>query len=161
MHTYQVRWPDDPSARVLPSLADFRFNDALDLARYAELDWLIPWWTSPEIWHLADDGAFQCGSKGSSLDSVRRFAENPSALLRCRKTVLDEPCPDRWLIIEPRHPLLQEWYRVDEADAQAFLTLRRRLAIEHRINLLDVIVFDQDFHWWSLHELTSGTTKWS
>ena len=35
-----------------------------------------------------------------------------------------------------------------------------RLADEHGITLLDVMVFDQEFHWWSLHELTSGTTRW-
>jgi hypothetical protein len=160
MHTYHPRWPDDRAARTLPNLGDFRFNDALDLARYAELDWLITWRTWPDVWHLADDGAFRCGSKGSSLDSVRTFAEDPSALLRCRETVLDQPCPDRWLVIEPRHPWREDQYRVDEGDAQAFLTLRRGLADDHGITLLDVVVFDQELHWWSLHELTSGTTKW-
>jgi hypothetical protein len=25
----------------------------------------------------------------------------------------------------------------------------------------DVMVFDQEFHWWSLHELTSGTMTWT
>jgi hypothetical protein len=87
MHTYQGRWPDDHSERVLPRLFDFRFSDALDVARYAELD------------------------------------------------------------------------QVDESDAHAFLDLRQGLA-RHGITLLDVMVFDQEFHWWSLHELTSGTTRW-
>ena len=160
MHTYYPRWADDPAARVLPNLADFRFKDAIDVVRYAELDWLVTWRTWPDVWHLDDDGRFRCSSKGSSLDSVRRFAENPSALLRCREIVLAEPCPDRWLIIEPRHPWRKDRYRVDEGDALAFVALRRRLADEHGITLLDVMVFDQEFHWWSLHELTSGTTRW-
>ena len=158
MHTYQGRWPDDHSERVLPRLADFRFNDALDVARYAELDWLIPWRTWPEVWHLDDDGAFQCGSKGTSLDSVQTLAEDPADMLRCREVDLDWPCPDRWLVIEPRHPW-NDPYQVDESDAQAFLDLRQGLA-RHGVTLLDVMVFDQEFHWWSLHELTSGTTRW-
>jgi hypothetical protein len=159
MHTYQPRWADDPAARVLPSLADFRFNDALDVVRYAELDWLVTWRTWPDVWHLDDGGGFRCSSKGSSLDSVRALAEDPIGMLRCRQIELDHPCPDRWLVIEPRHPWLEDRYRVDEGDAQAFLTLRRGLG-EHGIVLLDVMVFDQEFHWWSLHELTSGTTRW-
>jgi hypothetical protein len=117
MHTYQRRWADDPSARVLPRLSDFRFNNALDVVLYAELDWLVTWRTYPDVWHLDDDGTFRCGSKGSSLDSVRGFAENPSTLLRCREVVLDEPCPDRWLVIEPHHPWRKDRYRVDEGDA--------------------------------------------
>ena len=47
-----------------------------------------------------------------------------------------------------------------EDDARAFLRLRRGLA-RHGVVLLDVMVFDQEFHWWSLHELTSGTTTWT
>jgi hypothetical protein len=160
MHTYQPRWPADPAVRVLPNLGDFHFRGALDVAAYAELDWLIPWRTWPEIWHLGDDGGFRCGSKGSSLDSVHTFAASPEDLLRCREVELDEPCPDRWLVIEPRHPWRKERYRVDEGDGQAFVTLRRSLDDDYGITLLDVMVFDQEFHWWSLHELTSGSMTW-
>ena len=161
MHTYYPRWADDPAARVLPNLADFRFNDAIDVVRYAELDWLVTWRTWPDVWHLDDDGAFRCSSKGSSLDSVRRLAEDPIDMLRCREIELDQPCPDRWLD-----------HRAAPSVAQGPVSRRRgrragvphpparRLADEHGIVLLDVMVFDQEFHWWSLHELTSGTPRW-
>lgn len=26
--------------------------------------------------------------------------------------------------------------------------------------LLDAVVFDDDGHWWSMHELTTGSTRW-
>ena len=157
MHTYQPRWTDDPSY-PLPRLTDFRFGDALDVARYAELDPVLTWRTYPDVWHLDDEGAFRCESKGSSFDSVRRFAAEPRHMLACRQTKVGYPCPDRWLVIEPRHPWMH-WYRVDEGDAQAFIDLRRGLH-ELGITLLDVMVFDQECRWWSLHELTSGTTRW-
>jgi hypothetical protein len=158
MHTYRRRWADDPAARVLPEIADFIFTNALDVVAYAELDWLVAWNTWPEVWHLDASGAFCCGSRGSSLDSVRTFAADPSDLLACREIELDDPCPDRWLVLESRHPW-HDTYHVGEKDPRAFLMRRRRLG-QHGIALLDVMAFDQDFYWWSLHELTSGTTTW-
>lgn len=110
------------------------------------------------IWHLDHDGMFACCSKGSSLDSVRTYAERPGALLRCRETDLGYECPDRWVILEPRHPG-DDCYEVTEGDAAAFVTLRRLLG-ELGVSLLDVVVFDQERHWWSMHELTTGTTIW-
>jgi hypothetical protein len=159
MHSYQRRWADDPTARTSPHLGDFRFRSPLDVVAYAELDPLITWRTYPDVWHLDESGSFRCGSRGSSLDSVRRLAADPAAMLRCRDIELAERCPDRWLVIEPRHKWLGDDYRVSEGDAQAFLELRRGLA-EHGVTLLDLMVFDQEFHWWSLHELTTGTTTW-
>ena len=126
MHSYQRRWADGP-AGTLPKLAVFHFGSALDVVRWAELDPVLTWRTYPDVWHLDEAGAYRCGSRGSSLDSVRTFAADPDAMLECRLVELDEPCSDRWLVIEPRH----EWmdpYRVDEGDAQAFLTLRKGLA---------------------------------
>ena len=90
---------------------------------------------------------------------MRTYADRPRDLLRCREVPVPEPCPDRWVIIEPRHPWLGDAYKVTEDDARAFLVLRRRLA-RAGVVLLDVMVFDQEFHWWSLHELTTGTTRW-
>jgi len=29
------------------------------------------------------------------------------------------------------------------------------------INLIDAMVFDDDGHWWSLHELTTGSLAWN
>jgi hypothetical protein len=159
MHSYQRRWPDDLSTAALPDISEPRFRDALDVARFAELDWLLAWRTWPEVWHLDDDGAFCCASRGSSLDSVRTFAKDPLAMLDCRLVPTGGPCPNRWLVIESRHPYHQ-LYHPDEGDAAAFVTLRQELA-DFGITLLDVMVFHQEFHWWSLHELTSGTTAWT
>jgi hypothetical protein len=48
---------------------------------------------------------------------------------------------------------------VTEGDGQAFVRLRSGLA-EFGVHLLDVVVFDQEHHWWSFHELTSGGAEW-
>jgi hypothetical protein len=160
MHTYQRRWPEVFSDWRGPRRGSIQFRDALDVAHYAELDPVLAWRTWPEVWHLDDEGRFRCSSRGSSLDSVREFAKRPAEMLLCREEPVDPPCPSRWLVIEPRHPWLGDRYEVSEDDARAFLRLRRGLAC-HSIVLLDVMVFDQEFHWWSLHELTSGTTTWT
>ena len=160
MHTYQRRWPEDMSDWTPPEFEGLQFRDAQDVAHYAELDPVVAWRTWPEVWHLDDEGRFRCSSKGSSLDSVHRFAKRPADMLRCREVSVEPPCPSSWLVIEPRHPWLGDRYQVSEDDARAFLRLRRGLA-RHGILLLDVIVFDQAFHWWSLHELTTGSTTWT
>ena len=51
-------------------------------------------------------------------------------------------------------------YDVTEGDAQAFIALRSSLA-RFGITLLDVVIINEEFQWWSLHELTSGTTAWN
>ncbi len=92
------------------------------------------------------------------MDSVRTLAARPDKLLECRETDLGYPCPDRWVMIEPRHEW-HRWYRVGEGDAESFMALRQSL-VEYRVALLDVVVFDQECHWWSLDEMTSGSTTW-
>ena len=158
MHTYEQRCSDDPARRTLPKLGDFRFTGPLDVVAYAELDPVLKWRNSPEVWHLDSNGRFRCGSQGSSFDSVRTFADDLDGLLACRQTALGWPCPNRWLILESRHPW-HEPYEVDEGDGRAFLSLRRAL-VGYGITLVDVMVFDQEFHWWSLHELTTGSPTW-
>jgi hypothetical protein len=81
-------------------------------------------------------------------------------MLGCRETPVYPPCPNNWVMLEPRHPYQEDEYEVSEEDARAFIILRGRLAV-YGISLLDVVVFDQDRHCWSLHELTSGTTAWT
>ena len=49
---------------------------------------------------------------------------------------------------------------VTEGDAQSFIALRSSLA-RFGITLLDVVIINEEFQWWSLHELTSGTTAWN
>lgn len=160
MHSYQRQWPDDGSDWTPPSPSDFRFRDARDVATFAAMDALTTWYTYPHVWHLDRSGRWHCCSKGSSIDSVRRFAEAPEYMLECRLTSVDHPCPDYWVVLEPRHRWDPECYEVTEGDAQAFVVLRRELA-RLGVTLLDVVVFDEDFHWWSLHELTSGSTEWT
>jgi hypothetical protein len=160
VHTYEKRWCDGQDDGCYPELKDFLFTGPLDVVRFAELDPAVTWRTWPEVWHLDDDGAFCCASRGSSFDSVRTFADDPAGMLRCREIELDDSCPNRWLVIESRRPHRKASYRPDEGDAQAFVELRRGLG-RFGITLLDVMIFDQEFHWWSLHELTSGKTSWS
>lgn len=126
----------------LPAGARHRWN-----LRFAELDPVTTGRTWPLLWHLDDDGVICCESAASSFGSARTFAVRPGELLACRETDLGYSCPDRWVMIEPRH----EWHRwwVGEGDAEAFVTLRREL-VRRGITLLDVVVFDQERHWWCL-----------
>ena len=160
MHSYQRRWPDDRSDWDPPSPADYTYRDARDLAEFASLDPLTLWRTWPEVWHLDDAGRWHCCSRGSSLDSVRRFAEAPAHMLDCRLQDTGERCPDFWVVVEPRTKWHPERSEVAEADAQSFVSLRGSLA-RFGISLLDVVIFQEDFRWWSLHELTSGSTAWT
>ena len=156
MHTYDrpTTCPDP-----FPSLAEFRFADALDVVAYAEIDLSIGKLTWPETWHLDDDGVMQCAVKGSSLDTLIRWAYDPSDLVRSRGEGRDEDggCTDRWLIVDSRPVGFRD--APDEADTWAFLELRQQLA-SIGVKLLDAVVFDDAGHWWSMHELTSGTTAW-
>ena len=146
--------------RATPQLTSFVYRDALDVVRYSELEPLTTWYTYPHAWHLDDGGVWRCCSKGSSFDSVRRYADEPEIMLHCRETPVKPPCPNNWVMLEPRRPYREDEYQVSEEDARAFIILRGRLAV-YGISLLDVVVFDQDKHWWSLHEVTSGTTAWT
>jgi len=159
MHQYERQWPDDRSDWSPPSPTDFTYRDARDVARYAASNSLTTWCTWPDIWHLDVGGNWHCCSQGSTLDSVQRFAEAPRRLLDCRAMPTGDRCPDHWVVIEPRHPYLLQTYDVTEADVEAFLVLRQSLATLG-VNLLDVLVVHQDYRWWSLHELTTGTTAW-
>lgn len=101
MHSYQPLWPEDRKSWKPPSPADFTYRDALDVGRFAALDPLTTWHTCPHIWHLDDKGRWRCCSKGSSLDSVQSFAEDPADLLACRRTRTGNRCPNYWVILEP------------------------------------------------------------
>jgi len=160
MHSYRPRWPADRSDWEPPSPADFTYRDARDVAEFASIDALTTWYTYPHVWHLDERGRWHCHSKGSSLDSVRRFAQSPEHMLQCRLVPTDEPCPDYWVVIEPRQRWHGDRYDVTEGDAQAFIALRSSLA-QFGITLLDVVIINEEFQWWSLHELTSGTTAWN
>lgn len=71
-----------------------------------------------------------------------------------------EVCPDYWLLADFRHERWDRRLEVTEADAAAFVRLRKGLA-RHGVRLLDAIVIADDRpRWWSLNELTTGTTEW-
>ena len=160
MHSYQPRWPEDRTDWEPPSPANFTYRDARDVAEFASIEPLTTWRTWPEVWHLDHTGRWCCCSKGSSLDSVRRFAETPERMLECRLESTGEPCPDYWVVLEPRRKWHPDRHEVTEEDAHSFSVLRRSLAL-FGITLLDVVIFHEDFRWWSLHELTFGSTAWT
>ncbi len=160
MHTYEAVGPED-ELEELPDIGTFRFNDALDVVEWARRDRTIGWRTWPEVWHLDDEGRFTCSSRGDSLDSIRSWAKKLGSLeVGRREGVADGGCAPRWLIIESRPLLRTEGTTVDERDAQCFLTLRRKM-VRLGVVVVDAMIFDDECHWWSLHELTSGSTRWS
>lgn len=143
-----------------PDLGSFRFRRAEDVVELARLDPFIGTATYPDVWHLDRDGEMTCRSQASSLDSLQRWAVDPWSLLMSRATGLsDGGCTPDWILIEPRPAWRHPTSVVDESDAAAFLRLRGVLA-RVGVNLLDAVIFDDAQHWWSLHELTSGTTTW-
>lgn len=158
MHTYELRaTPDDP----LLEITTYRFRDALNVVAYAERDRLIGWATWPDVWHLDDEGRFGCYYKGSSLDSLERWAVDPMPLLRSRACGVSssEGCRDRWVVVDSKPRWLWDQPIVSEATVAAFLMVRDGLK-PVGVTLLDAVVFDDQRHWWSIHELMTGTTAW-
>jgi hypothetical protein len=159
VHTFTQPAIEDCDIDAIPSIEAFRFRGPIDVVARAEVDPGFGRFTWPEVWHLDEDGELQCYFDGSSCDSIARWAEEPWDLFVSRRYGLaDGGCPDRWLIIEHR----PRWRRpagVTEADAAAFAKVREHLA-GIGVTLVDCMVFDDDGHWWSLHELTSGTLDW-
>lgn len=155
MHTYERRWTDDSP---IPDIETYQFADALDVVALAEVDRLLGWKTWPEVWHLDDEGRFRCYFKASTLDSLQRWADDPWPLHRSRAEGLTEGgCPDRWLIVDSRPRGIRD--PVDDTDAVAFLRVREDLR-SIGLTLVDAVVFDDQGHWWSMHEQTCGTTRW-
>lgn len=157
MHRFSS--PADPD-HPLPRTEDFRFNDALDVIDYACLEGTFHWRTWTEVWHLDDHGAFTCYAKLSSFRGIRDYAEDPWPFCEMRRTAQEEGgCGTRWLINEPR---LTGRRRPppDEGDVRAFQQLRHIVA-DMGVNLVDCMLWSDEFRCWSLHELTSGTTRWA
>jgi hypothetical protein len=159
VHTYDrvARSDADLSS---PGIDTYRFTSAEDVVAFARLNPYIGGVTWPEVWHLDEHGAFTCYYQADSLSSLKAWAADPSALLRSRWEGLKAGCcPDDWLIIDSR-----PWSRfgddiVDEGDAVAFGIVRRELA-SIGVRLVDALVFDDDGHWWSMRELTTGELSW-
>jgi hypothetical protein len=144
-----------------PSIEAYRFRDALDVVALAQVDRCIGWKTWLEVWHLDGDGALACYYKASTLDSMQAWADDPAPLQRSRiEGLRSGGCGDQWLVVDSRPTWLHKPPTTDESDVEAFVRLRPALAA-FGVALLDVVIFDDDQHWWSLHELTAGTTAWS
>lgn len=157
MHRYSS--PSDPQRR-LPKIQDFRFDDALDVIEYASIEGMFDWRTWSEVWHLDATGRFRCYGKLSSFTTVRDLVDDPFELLEMRRQGLVQGgCPDHWLINEPRQ-LRYGGEAPDEPDVAAFLALRTMLA-DVGVDLVDCMLWADDLRCWSLHELTSGTTRWA
>jgi len=158
MHTYELRaTPLDP----LPDITTYRFHDALDVVAYAARDLVIGSKTWPEVWHLDDEGRFCCYCKGSSLDSLERWAVDSTPLVRSRACGVSssDGCADGWVVVDSKPSWLRGEPIVTEATVAAFLMVRDRLALLG-VTLLDAVIFDDLRHWWSIHELITGTTAW-
>ena len=159
MHRYE-RLNTELNDPCAPPIEAFRFRAALDVVALAQVDRTIGWKTWPEVWHLDEEGAFACYYKGSTLDSIRQWATDPSPLHRSRiEGLRTTGCADRWVIVDSRPTWLHGGTATDESDVEAFLRLRPTLQA-FGVSLLDVVIFDDDQRWWSLHELTAGTTLW-
>ena len=161
MHTYERIPQPDPLPPGFFDIDTHPFRCPDDVVDWARRHPTVGWMTWPEAWHLDENGTFCCYSKGSSLDSLKGWADDASDLRRAREEGLRTGgCADSWLIIDSRPRWRRDGPTVDEGDVEAFLRLRPRLTALG-VTLVDVMVFDDECHWWSLHELTTGTTTWA
>ena len=142
-----------------PNIGDFAFNDALDVIEYAGCEGGFERKRSTEIWHLDQAGTYCCGSRFSPDTDIRRLADQPGILRESRRQGLATGgCPDRWLVNEYQ-AVRRDGRPPDEGDVQAYRTVLTMLA-GLGVHLVDCLVWGPDMRCWSLHELTSGTTRW-
>lgn len=149
MRTYAPAWDDRPA----PNLDDFTFTTPDDVVRWASVEPSIGWKLWPEVWHLDAAGRVHCAYEGFATDGIRHWAGNPARLLRARRRCLAAPggCTTDWMIIESRRCHGKRSV-VGEADSRAFVAVRSALdAVD--VRLVDVMIFDDRHHWWSLREL--------
>ncbi len=146
----------DRDDQDFPLLEALRLRGPADVVEWASRDSSIGAMSWPEVHHLDSHGAIRCGFRAFSRDSIRRWAEDPSDLHRSRREGLAAgPCPPDWLIIESRQRWMTSGVLVTEADAQAFEVVHHELAVIG-VRLLDVMIFDDEAHWWSMGQLLSG-----
>lgn len=139
----------------------------IDLRSAEDVVWVAARWPSfgrltfPEILHLDERGANECGWLASSLCSLVRWATDPGDLeTALEQARLDGCTHDRWLVVDSRPSAFADLRPpVTEADAKAFIELRTWLGGRH-IDLVDAVVFNDRLRWWSMRELTMGTTRW-
>jgi hypothetical protein len=137
-----------------PDLEAFRFRSPDDVIEWARRDFTIRSKTFPEVFHLDVHGTYRCGYRASSLDTIGRWADNPHDLLRSRwEGMATMCCASNWLIMEPR-TLPSLTVPPSEDDAKSFIHVRNVLATVG-VHLVDLVIFDDECHAWSLHELES------
>jgi hypothetical protein len=158
VHTYEPLWTEGMSYAPFIDAPPMRGLD--DVARLAPYDPVFGLLTYPTTIHLDGAGRFRCASHLSSFDGLRWWDERREGLEADWERGVGRRCGANWLIIEPR-PRSQ--YRdgwVTEDDARIYLKLKDVMA-EVGMNILDVIVTNDEHRWWSMHELTTGTTEWT
>ena len=158
MHTYAKL----PVAGEPPLLETYRFRCAEDVVAYAATHHRIGSESWPEVWHLDDHGTPTCCSRTTSLCSLQQWAYDPYPLVCARQEgVAAGGCGSNWLVVESRPRWqLDELGPVGPADRAAFLRVERTMA-RIGVRLVDAVIFDDECHWWSMRELTTGSTVWS
>lgn len=95
-----------------------------------------------------------------SVDDVVEWAADPSPLHRLRFDGLDRTdCGSDWLVIDSRTRHSGICIPPCSADDLAFTLLRREVSLVG-VRLFDSVVFDDDGHWWSMLERTTGSIEW-
>jgi hypothetical protein len=158
VHSYEPQWNPDETDKMG---AIGPFTGPLDVVAYAARDILVSHSTFPSLYHLDTQGKVRCCSRDGSLSNVRKWAVDPTGLYLPRLINPRRSCPNRWLAVESRPTSRYGSCVVNEADAEAFVTVRKTVAARALIDLVDVMIFDDACHWWSLHELTTGQTTWA
>jgi hypothetical protein len=155
MHPFIVRYPTDGSNDVY--LPPYR-------RRYLSADDVIAVWerdrtahpSRMDSWHLAPDGRHVCCDRLFDMPDLAVLAEDPYPLTRCREADDRQDCPGNWFL----YAQYEAGFEVNEGHVETFVELRDAVSMLD-ITLLDVIVVSGFERWWSLHELTSGTTEWT
>jgi hypothetical protein len=155
MHPFIVRYPPDGSNTVY--LPPFRRH-------YRSADDVIAVWERDrnacprrmDSWHLRPDGRHVCCDRLFDMPDLTVLAEDPYPLTRCREMDDRQDCPSNWFLYAQYEP----GFEVNEGHVEAFVELRDAVSTLD-ITLLDVIMVSGVERWWSLHELTSGSTSWT
>lgn len=159
MHTYQRPSDDQRTGlRADPDPPPLRSLD--DLVAWASTEPAFGAREDLTVWHLDGGGEVTCWHEACSMTTLVAWAVEPSALVAARLSGLDRGgCGDRWLITDSRTRFSVAPVPPDGDDVAAFLSLRSELA-DIGVDLLDAVVFDDTGHWWSMRELTMGTSDW-
>lgn len=149
------RYATGPAAVALPTVTGVAdvvewASDEPDVGTY---DWI-------DVWHLRGDGVVTCTAEAGPQSSLVGWAAHPGPMTSLRLDGLDKgDCGTDWLIVDARTRRSGTCRPPCRADRLAFAVLQQELA-DIGVRLLDAVVFDDDGHWWSLRELTTGSTTW-